>query len=321
MRSYLATLSCAALLSLGSNGCIQKVLVDGQIASTREGAGAFDTIGDVELGRVAAEGSFGMAEGLHALAPYNINALFMLTKSWTGYGVGFILDKVEAAEDAGDDAAEEYQRKRAKMAFDRAIFYGLQILGQRSEGFDQAKKNAATLDRWLSDHFKQKDDAAALIWTGLAWLQRVDVMKGDDNEGPVLLAELYVGASMIERAAALDPSAEHYTGLVVLGGYHARLAFAELDQAKQIFDRVLGETQGKNLTAPVTYATTYACMKGDGALYQDLLNRVIVAQDPDPSQRLANAIAKRRAKRWLSKKRAKNSCGIDVNAPAPSASR
>ena len=58
-------------------------------------------------------------------------------------------------------------------------------------------------------------------------------------------------------------------------------------------------------------------MRGDGALYQDALNRVLLAQDPDPHQRLTNAIAKRRAKRWLGKRRAKEECGIDLAAPSP----
>ncbi len=146
-------------------------------------------------------------------------------------------------------------------------------------------------------------------------------MKGDENEGPSFIAELYVGVAMIERAVALDPTAEHYTGLIALASYHARNGMAELDQAKQIFDMAMKESQGKNLLVPLTYALTYACMKGDAALYQDMLNRVMTAQDPDPYQRLENALAKRRAKRWLAKRRAKDSCGVDVSAPAATAAK
>ena len=62
----------------------------------------------------------------------------------------------------------------------------------------------------------------------------------------------------------------------------------------------------------LNYGTKYACMKGDVALYQDMLNKVLQAPDPDPYQRLTNAIAKRRAKRWLGKKRVKDACGIDL---------
>jgi hypothetical protein len=89
---------------------------------------------------------------------------------------------------------------------------------------------------------------------------------------------------------------------------------AEMDQAKQLFDTALAKTEGKNLLVQLNYGTRYACVKGDAALYQDMLNKVLQAQDPDPAQRLPNAIAKRRAKRWLGKRRAKDQCGFDLAA-------
>jgi len=320
MRSHIALVSLAAALALGSNGCIMKILTDGQITATRQASTSFDTIGDVELARSAAEASFGQFEGMHALAPYNQDALYLLTKTWTGYGAGFIVDEIELAQDANNDGMEEYQRKRARMAFDRAVFYGLQLLGQSAEGFDQAKKNAGSLAKWLGDHFTNKDDAPYLLWTGVAWLSRADVMKGDENEGPIFIADVYVGVAMIERAVALDPAAEHYTGLIALASYHARNGMAEPEQAKQMLDQAMKMTGGRDLLVPLAYATTYACVKGDAALYQDMLNRVLSAQDPDPYQRLENALAKRRAKRWLAKRRAKDSCGVDVSPPAATAS-
>jgi hypothetical protein len=214
---------------------------------------------------------------------------------------------------------EEYQRKRARMAYDRAVFYGLQLLAQTAEGFDSARKNAGTLSKWLAEKFTDKDDAPNLLWTGVAWLSRADVMKGDEDEGPVFIAEVYVGVSMIERAVALDPSVDHYTGLVALASYHARNGMAEPEEAKKILDTAMAKTDGKALLVPLAYATTYACVKGDSALYQEMLNKVLSAQDPDPYIRLENAIAKRRAKRWAAKRRAKENCGIDIGAPPPAA--
>jgi hypothetical protein len=301
-----------AALVLGSSGCIKKILTDGQIESTRRAADSFDTIGDYELARSAAQAGLVQFEGMHALAPDNADALFLLVKGWTGYGFGFIEDEMQAAQDAGDEEMADYQRKRARMAYDRAVFYGLRTLAQRADGFDQAKKSEQTLSKWLADHFTSQEDAANLFWTGNAWASRVDLMKGDDQEGPAFVAELYVGVAILERAFALDPSFEHFSVLIALGAYHARTTVAELDQAKQMFDMALAKTEGKSLLVPFVYATKYACMKADGVLYQDMLNRVLQAQDPDPQQRLTNAIAKRRAKRWLYKKRVKDECGIDL---------
>jgi TRAP transporter T-component len=302
-------------LALGSTGCIKSTLTNGQISATREASAAFDTIGDYELARSAAQSGLVQFEGMHVLAPDNTDALFMLTKGWVGYGFGFVEDEMEQAEDAGDDDLADYHRKRARMAYDRAVFYGLQLLARRADGFDAAKKNEVTLSKWLSDNFTSTDQAEELFWTGYGWLARVNLMKGDDTEGPAFIADLYVGVAMLERAVALDPANEHYSGLIALAAYHARTGMAEMDQAKQMLDAALAKTEGKNLMVQLNYATKYACMKGDGALYQDMINKVLQAPDPDPHQRLTNAVAKRRAKRWLGKHRVKDACGIDLAAP------
>jgi hypothetical protein len=311
----LPVLAALAFLPVASTGCIKSTLTNGQISATREASAAFDTIGDYELARSGAQSGIVQFEGMHVLAPDNADALFLLTKGWVGYGFGFVEDEMEAAADAGDEDLADYHRKRARMAYDRAVFYGLQLLDQTDHGFDAAKKNEITLSKWLSDNFTSKDDAEALFWTGYGWLARVDLMKGDDTEGPAFIADLYIGVAMIERAVALDPTNEHYSGLIVLAAYHARTGMAEMDQAKQMFDTVLAKTEGKNLMVQLNYAIKYACMKGDATLYQDMINKVLQAPDPDPHQRLTNAIAKRRAKRWLGKHRVKDACGIDLAAP------
>jgi hypothetical protein len=315
MRPFILTLGLGAAISLASTGCIKSTLTNGQISATREASSALDTIGDYEMAGGAARAGLVQFEGMHVLAPSNSDALYMLTKGWVGYGFGFVEDEMEAAEDAGDDDLADYHRKRARMAYDRAVFYGLQLLAQSADGFEQAKKNEQTLVKWLSDHFSSKDDAENLFWTGYGWMARVNLMKGDDTEGPAFIAELYVGVSMVERAMAIDPTIQHYSGLVALAAYHARTGMAEMDQAKQLFDTALAKTEGKNLMVLLNYGTKYACMKGDGATYQDMLNKVLQAPDPDPYQRLTNAIAKRRAKRWLGKKRVKDACGIDLSQP------
>jgi hypothetical protein len=314
MRSHLLSLPLVAALSLGAAGCIKSALTNGQISATRQASGALDTIGDYELARSAAQAGLVQFEGMHQLAPDNPDALFMLTKGWVGYGYGFIEDELAAAEDRGDDDMADYERQRARMAYDRAVFYGLQLLAQKADGFEQAKKNEALLTRWLEDNFTSEEDAEDLFWTGYGWMARVNLMKGDDDEGPAFIAELYVGVAMVQRAVEIDPSLEHYSGLVALAAYHARSNVAELDQAKQLLDTALAKTQGKDLMVQFAYATKYACMKGDAKLYESMLNQVLSAQDPDPAQRLENAMAKREARRWMGKRRVKEQCGIDLSA-------
>ena len=316
-RPFLPAMALAAL-AIWPCGCLTRMLTNGQIESTRRASEAFDTIGDYELALSATQAGLVQFEGMHALAPDNADALFLLVKGWTGYGYGFIEDEMEAAQDAGDDDLAEYHRKRARMAYDRAVFYGLLGIAQRAEGFARVKSSEQALSKWLAENFTRHEDVPFLFWTGNAWASRVDLMKGDDEEGPAFVAELFVGAAMLERAAAIEPGFEHYGAFAALSAYHARSNVAELEQAKQLLDLSLTKSEGKSLLVELLYATKYACMKGDGVLYQNMLERVLLSQDPDPQQRLANAIAKRRAKRWLGKSRAKEECGIDLaGGPQP----
>jgi TRAP transporter T-component len=294
------------------------MMLDGELQAARDASGALDAIDDYDLARDAASGSLAQLEGMHLLAPDNPNGLFLLAKAWAGIGYAFIEDDMEAAEDRGDVTLAEHQRKRARGAYDHAVSYALRLLAQRAPGFDQAKKSAATLDRWLADHFTSKDDALNLFWTAYPWLERIDVTKSDEQEGPPLIAELYVGVAMLERAVALDPTVEGYEGMLALGAYHARTGFAEMQQAKTMLDTVVARTDGKPLLVPLTYATKYACVRGDRALYKHLLDQVLTAEDPDPRHGLQNAIAKRRAVRWLGRRRARNECGFDPSeTPTP----
>ncbi len=320
MRSHLLILTLTAAVGLSSTGCIAKTLLDGQIRSTRYAAGSGDTVGDYEVGKVAIVAGLGQFEGLHALGPDNTDGLFLLAKLWTVYGSAFVEDEMQIAQDANNEELADYDRHRARMAYDRAVFYGLQLLGQKADGFQQAKKNAGTLNKWLADNFTDKEDAPNLVWAGAAWASRVGLMAGDDDEGPGFVSELFVGVAMLERAAALDPAAENYTALTALAAYHARSNMAELDESKKLYEDVLQKTQGKALLVPLNYGIRYACVKGDAALYQSLLDKVLKAGDPgDPEQRAGNAVAKRLAKRWLGKHRAKDQCGIDLPGGTASA--
>lgn len=302
-------------LAVGSTGCIKKMLVDGQIEGTRKASSAFDTIGDFEMARTAAQAGLVQFEGMHKLAPDNEDALFMLTKGWTGFGFAFVEDEWEIAMDAGDKELAAYQVKRAKMAYDRAIFYGLEHLGHKAQGFNAAKKDDKSIHTWLAENFTDTDDAEILFWTGYAWMARVNVMKGD-FEGAEYVAELFIGVAMIERSVALQPSYNHWAGTVALAAYHSRMAMAELDQSKQMFEMALQKTEGKALVVQLNYATKYACTKQDRATYETQLNNVLIADDPDPEQRLTNAIAKRRAKRALAPARI-HDCGMDNQPPTP----
>jgi hypothetical protein len=290
-------------LFAATTGCIKTTILNGQIKGTRDGSVAIDTLSDYEVARGIAYAGVGQFEGMHQLAPDNEDALFLLTKGWTGAGFGFIEDDYEVAVDAEDDAKAEYHRARARAAYDRAIQYGIALLQMRAPGFEKAKTNVNSIKQYLNAF--QKSDALNLLWVGTAWLARVNMAKDD----PAIVAELHVGEAMLERSVALDETIGFASGHMALGAYHARTAMAELDVAQKHFARAIQLTGGKALIIKFNYARTYFCMKGDKANYEATLREVVDAPDALPEQRLQNTIAKRRARRYLSKSRMAN-CGF-----------
>lgn len=305
-------LLCVSLVALAvaQTGCVKQMLTNGQISATREGSSAFQSVGDYEVARGAISAGLAQFEGMHKLAPDNEDALFLLLQGWASYGFAFAEDDYEVATDQGNDELADYDKKRAKMAYDRAIFYGLESLAQTDDGFKDARRNDATLKAWLDENFDDVDDAPTLFWIGSTWLLRTDLLK----DQPEVVADLFVGVRILEQATKLDPSFNHYAGLAGLGAYHSRSPMAEPEQGKKLFEEALAKTQRKSLLVQLNYAHSYACIKGDRVLYEKLLNEVLNADDPDPQQRLTNAIAKRRAKRYLSNDKEMD-CGFDMSTP------
>lgn len=316
MRFPVTATLLAGFLALGSSGCIKQTLLNGQIASTRKGSAAADTIGDYELARGASMAGMIQFEGLHRLAPDNEDAMFLLLRGWAGYGYAFASDDFEAADLAGDEAAAEYHKGRAKHAYDRSVAAGLELIGRRDEGFANAKKSADSMNAWLKEHFEEKEDAEVLFWLGSAWLARVNLLKDE----PELVAELFVGVAMLERSRELDPAFMSYGATSTLAAYHARSPSAELDLSKKLLDEALAKTERKALGVVLNVAK-YACAKNDRALYERSLKEVIDAGDIAPQLRLQNTVAKRRARRQISKEAMEN-CGFtepEAAAPAPAA--
>lgn len=301
-------LALTLLAGIGQLGCIKQMILEGQIASTRKASAAIDTLHDYEVANVVAFSGLSQFEGMHYLAPDNPDALFMLTKGWAASSFGFIEDQMEQAEDAHGSDSELflYHKQRAIAAYDRAIYFGVKLAEMKHEGFKEATKNDETIKAWLSQFDDAEADGPNLFWLGYAWMSKVNVMKDE----PAAVADLFVGVAIMEHAAKLDDKYMFGTAHVVLGSYHARTAMAELDESKKHFDMAIAQTGGKYLIAKVQLAAKYYCVKGDKENYVKTLTSVVEAGDELATARLSNAIAKRRAKRYLGKHHMDQTCSF-----------
>jgi hypothetical protein len=302
----IAGAAIVALLGLSTTGCLRKVLIDGQVSGTREGSDAVNTLHDFEVARAVARAGMGQLEGLYKLAPYNEDALLMLTRGWAGATFAFTEDDYEMAQEGKDDTITAYHRARTIAGFQRAKFYGTLLLNKKASGFDAAQKNAHTMKEWMHRNFFKKEEAEDLTWIAFAFIGLVGAAKDE----PAVVADLYIGVAIAERALELDEKFEYGMNHVLLGAYHARTAQSEVEEAKVHFDAAMKISEGKMLSTQLNYAQRYYCAKSDRANYTKMLNAVLAAGDPIPEKRLQNLIAKRRARRYLDNKVFQEDCGF-----------
>ncbi len=303
-----AIVALVGALGLMSTGCIEQFFLDKQIAGTRKASSAIDSFSDYEVAETAAFSGATQFEGMHYLAPENDDALFMLTKTWTSLTFAFIEDKMEQAEDTeGESSAlAAYHKARAVAGYDRAIHYGTTLLEKKAQGFAAARKNDATMKAWLAHFTDKEQDAETLFWTGYAWIGRVNILKDE----PAEVADLFVGVAMIERVKELRHDYLYGSVHTILGAYHARSPMAELEEGKKELDTAIAMTGGKAMLPKFQLAAKYYCIKGDKENYVKTLTEIVEAGDTMPEQRLTNAIAKRRAKRYLGKDRMMRMCSF-----------
>ena len=120
----------------------------------------------------------------------------------------------------------------------------------------------------------------------------------------VAVADLPKVAAAMERLRALDPGFYYGGADLFLGAYYAlrpKMLGGDPARAKAHFEAALAASGGRFLTAKLLYAQYYAVAAQDADLFKRL-NGEVLAESPDlPEARLANAVAKLKAKRLLEK--------------------
>jgi hypothetical protein len=235
-------------------------------------------------------------EGLLHVVPDNEEIGMALVAAYIGYGTGWIEDRVEVADIADDWEEADYLRRRALVMYTRAWDLSKHFLRNRDAGFDAALKGGVdTLEQWLFAVFTEKEDASILLWAGASLGARINMgMEDMDTVADLPLAKLILG-----RSVELDPDFMFMIGKMTMGVLAASEFPPDMDRAKTILDEVLEQTERRNLMVQMSMARHYAVNMGDHELFRSLLQEVLDAGDVLPEARLSNAIARRRAQRYL----------------------
>jgi hypothetical protein len=178
--------------------------------------------------------------------------------------------------------------------------YALRIL-RRDQAFAKALEGSVD-DLKLELAKRGKDDVPGVFWAAFGWGSYINLSLTD----PDAVADLPRTEAMMTFVAATD-SAYYYGGadvfLGTLYGSRPKLLGGDVDRARQHFERALKVNGGKFLMTYVYYARSYAVQTLNEPLFDELTTKVEqTSLDILPKMRLANAIAKKKAKSLIAKK-------------------
>jgi hypothetical protein len=256
---------------------------------------------DVVLAREAAPGQLKTVEGFLQSAPDNENLLEVLAQGYIEYAFGFLEDDLESLPDDGKHAAERDQVAwRATNLYDRSLEYALHLIALDDKNFpDNFKKDVASAEAAAKK--LDKENAPGLLFAGLALASAINLNRQDLAR----VVDLPKAIALIKRSHELQPKFYNAGAAMTLGVVYCSQGKAiggDPDLGKKFFEEAINATGGKYLMTKVMFARYYGVIVQDKDLYVKTLKEVIAApNDLFPQQRLANALAKRRAERYLKK--------------------
>jgi hypothetical protein len=260
---------------------------------------------DYEMARQAIPGALKTVEGFWVVAPDNKRLIKILTEGYCQYGTAFVEDDWEVAKFNKDLTAIAYHSSRASNIFTRCLNYALKSLGSR----------------WQKELFADPAVAAKLIKeTGAG--QRTPMMFAGLALGSIInhnldriemIGYLSTVQMIMERIIELDkanpPADKSHAALphVALGMlYSARppALGGEPAKARAEFEAALQITDNKYLLPRTLMAFRVGKQTNDRKFFHEQLKQVLeTAPSVWPEQRLANEVAHRRARRYLTKEK------------------
>ncbi|MGA2640006.1 MAG: TRAP transporter TatT component family protein [Spirochaetia bacterium] len=239
--------------------------------------------GDLPFAESAIAGDMKLLEGVIETDPTNVKYLQLACMGYASYALAF----------ADADPA------RALLFYSRAQAYGVRGLLLRGIPKGAFTADAAAMRSALGK--LQRGDVPLVFWTANAWGSAISLQPNE----PDAVASIPTANALMDWVKEREPDFFYGGPFLYFGVYYGSYPPAlggRPDLAKENFDRAIASSRGRFLMTEVLYARTYAVEIQDQKLFQELLTRVVDAP-PDllPEQRLANAVAQKRARQLLAR--------------------
>ena len=273
---------CAAIVLF--EGCIQTIALRSMGGILDNGLTSFNEESDLQLAHEALGSNLKLIEAMIKSDPENEQFLVFAAQGFNSYALAF----------CEDDSVE-----RARVFYLRAKEYGMRILTKNIKFKDALDGDIASFREAV--HTFDRKDVPAIFWTAMSWGSYVNITRTDVAG----LADMSKVQALIEFVAEKDPQFYHgsaYLFLATIEGSTPRALGGHPEKSKELFDKGMAVNGGKFLMTQLYYAKTYAVAIQDQPLFESLLKQIEDAS-PDvlPEARLANLIAKQKARRLLAR--------------------
>jgi tetratricopeptide (TPR) repeat protein len=266
-------------------GCIRTIAVSTVGGIVDDGFEAFTEEPDLIFAEQALPGNLKLLEVMLKNDPTNPRMLRLASEGYSSYALAFL---------------EDTDKVRARDFYNRGRDFALRIL---RDDRDFARGLDGTLDELKAMlATRSAADVPATFWAAFGWGSSIYLSLTD----PDAIGDLPKTEALMNFAAEHD-SAYYFGGahvfLGTLYGSRPRILGGDLEKARAHFEKALRINGGKFLMTYVYYARSVAVQAQDEALFEELLGKVLKAPDDIlPRARLANQVAKRKAKLLLSRK-------------------
>ena len=242
---------------------------------------------DPELIREALPFALKTYEGLLAASPEHQGLLLATARGFTAYA--FMLN--DDADRMDDPARARVLRRRAKGLYLRGRDHALRGLDVSHPGFAAALRSAEGDPLAATT----PGDADFLYWAGAAWAGALST----DKQDFMLMAELGLAGRLVQRVVELDDAYDGGSAHQFLVSYEGGRPGGNRDMARAHYQRALELSGGGRAGVHLALAEAVAVPEQDAAAFRRLIDAALAVDlDAQPDQRVANAIAQRRA-RWL----------------------
>jgi len=302
MRLVIALISIVTLA-----GCdIGKITVNTTSKVLLRGQPSMQMESDYELARQAIPGGLKTVENFWIVDPSNERLIKILTEGYCQYGTAFVEDDWEAAKFRKDLEAIDYHNTRSTHMFTRCLNYALRTLGPRWQKELFGETDTVTKLIKETGHGKR----FALLFAGMA----LGSLVNHNLSRVEMIAYLSTVQAILERVVELDTkhgppankahAALPYIALGMLHSARAKSLGGDSDKARSMFEMALKVTDNKFLLPRTLMAYRIGLQTNDRKFFHDQLKIVLeTAPSVWPEQRLANEVAHRKARRYLSKEK------------------